>query len=67
MTSRFGQKGYPHEIVIKEDTDLNCRCIRVAGYPGRDQSALPADLVWNQGKLGSRGLCSQYIKRLPNS
>ncbi|MGO9056934.1 MAG: hypothetical protein ACLQU2_06035 [Candidatus Binataceae bacterium] len=47
--------------------DLNCRCIRVAGYPGRDQSVLPADLVWNQGKLGSGGLCSQYVKKLPNS
>ena len=47
--------------------DLNCRCIRVAGYPGRDQSVLPGDLVWNQGRLGARGLCSQYVKRLPNS
>lgn len=46
--------------------DGNCRCIRVAPYPGRDQDVLPAKTVWNKGKLGPGGLCSSYVKRLPH-
>lgn len=46
--------------------DLNCRCIRVSKYEGRDQDVLPAKTVWNKGKLGPGGLCSSYVKRLPH-
>ena len=44
---------------------LNCRCIRVARYSGRDQDVLPAELIWKRGTLDPDGVCSQYVNRLP--
>lgn len=44
--------------------DLNCRCIRVAPYDGRDQDLLSARTVWKRGRLGANGLCDSYVNRL---
>jgi hypothetical protein len=44
--------------------DLNCRCIRVAPYDGRDKDLLSARTVWKRGRLGANGLCDSYVKRL---
>jgi len=47
--------------------EANCRCIRVAPYPGRDEDVLPPKLIWDKGKLDEQGACTRRVNRLPRA